>query len=637
MSEITLFVPREEMLHQAHNILQAGDYNVKEIKLISTTDSVSEARSALGKGTNIIIARGYQASLIKHYTNIPVVEITLTGQEMGLLITKAKKIVNKERPVIGVVGFNNMFCDMTYFNQIYNIELRTYLVPNADELNLAIKQSIQDNLDIIIGGDTAILAASDAGIPSLFLSSTEDSIREAFKVASKMEYAIDIEKRGMAQLETLLDYSFSGIVKMNQQGNIMVINRIMEEIINKSSAEVVGRLVTEVFKEIPTENITKILEEGNEIFSSFLTVNDTALVVIIAPIKVDNRIDGAILTCHKVKKMKQLETEILRERYLFGYIAKGNFEDIPHSSKEMQKSIALAKVYAQSKSPVLICGEIGTEMDLFAQGIHNNSLSKNGPYITVNCFGINDEMQTEVLFGNSKTENDTEKGQGALVAANHGTVLISEIDKLSMNSQYRLYKIIRYKSLIRNDIEKTMSIDVRIITTTTKKLSILVQQGLFREDLYYLLSGLTIDVEPLRKRSEDLEKLLETYIKLYCDMYSRYHVLTAGAKRILLDYPWYGNLIQLESFCDRMILSASHRTLDEVFIMELLNELYPIIQQQNNRERIVVYKDPEALVITEVLEKHGGNRTLAASELGISKTTLWRHMKKYGISNKYES
>lgn len=634
MADITLFVPREEMLHQAHNILQTEGYQIKEVKLINTAEAVSEARSALARGTNIIIARGYQASLIKQYTNIPVVEITLTGQEMGILITRAKKIVNKKRPVIGVVGFSNMFCDMTYFNQIYNIELRAYMVPDTDELHNAINQAIHDNLDIIIGGDTAIMAAADAGIPSLFLSSTEDSIREAFKVADKMQYAIDVEKRDMAQLETLLDYSFSGIAKINKAGNIVIINRIMEEILAKNASEVAGKPVTEVFKDIPHVNIEKILQEGDEIYSSFITINNNAMVVILAAIKVDGNIDGAILTCQKVKKMKQLESDIFRERYLYGYIAKGNFEDIPHSSKQMQKSISLAKIYAQSRSPVLIGGETGTEKELFAQAIHNNSLLKNGPYVTVNCFGISDDMQSEILFGSSK--EDSTKSQGAIASANHGTILISEIDNLNMRSQYSLYKMIRYKSLIRNEIEKTMITDVRIIATTTKNLSVLVQQGTFREDLYYLLSGLTIEVEPLRNRPEDLENLIDTYIKLYCDMYSRYHVLTAGGKKILMEYPWYGNLIQLESFCDRMILSATHRTLDEVFIKHLINELYPVIKQQNSRERIIVYKDPEAVVISEMLEKHGGNRALVAEELGISKTTLWRHMKKYGISNKYK-
>ncbi len=636
MSEITLFVPREEMLHQAHDILHVENYSIKDMKVIASADAVSEARSALAKGTSIIIARGYQASLIQYYTNIPVVEIKITGQEMGLLITKAKKIIKKSRPVIGVVGFNNMFCDMTHFNQIYDIELRTYLVSNPDELGVAINEAINDNLDIIIGGDNAITAASRAGIPSLFLSSTEDSIREAFKVAENMKYAADIEKRSMAQIETLLDYSFSGIVKMNQSGEIVVINKIMEEILGKASAEVEGKPVIDVFKDIDKDKLEATLNEGNEIYSTFLRVNDNALVIIVAPIKVDHRIEGAILSCHKVKKIKEVEADILRERYLYGYIAQGTLEDIPHKSKSMKKNIALAKIYAQSNSPILIYGEIGTEKELFAQGIHNNSLRKNGPFISTNCIGMREEMQTEILFGGTKeSEKDTQ--QGALIAANHGTVLISEIDKLSLSTQYRLYKMIRYKTLIRNDIVRTMSIDVKIIATTSKNLSVLVTQGLFREDLYYLLCGLTIDVDPIRNRPEDLEYLIDNYVKIYCDLYSRYHVLTAGAKQRMLTYPWYGNLIQLESFCDRMILAAGHRSIDEAYVTELLDELYPIVQQQgNSKEKLVIYKDPEAIAISQVLEKHNGNRTLAAEELGISKTTLWRHMKRLGITSKYQ-
>ena len=635
MSEIALFVPREEMLHQAHDILLTKKYTIKEMKVIASADAVSEARSALARGTNIIIARGYQASLIKYYTNIPVVEIQLTGQEMGLLITKAKKITKKNRPVIGVVGFNNMFCDMTHFNQIYDIDLRTYFVSNPDELSIAINQAINDNLDIVIGGDNAITAATRAGIPSLFLSSTEDSIREAFKMAENMKYVADIDKRSVAQIETLLDYSFSGIVRMDQKGNILVINKIMEEILGKESAEVEGKPLVEVFKEIDKEKLEETLREGNEIYSTFIRVNKNAIVIIVAPIKVDNQIDGAILTCHKIKKMKEVEADILRERYLYGYIAQGTLEDIPHKSKCMQKNIALAKVYAQSNSPVLLYGEIGTEKELFAQGIHNNSLRKNGPFVSINCIGISEEMQTEVLFGSTK-ESEKDKEQGALIAANHGTILLSEVDKLSLNNQYQLYKMIRYKSLIRNEIVRTMSIDVKIIATTSKNLSILVKQGLFREDLYYLLSGLTIDVEAIRNRPEDLEYLIDNYVKLYCDMYSRFHVLTAGAKKRLLEYPWYGNLIQLESFCDRMILTASHRSIDEAYVVKLLEELYPILGQQNSsKEKIVIYKDPEAIKISETLEKYDGNRTLAAEELGISKTTLWRHMKKLGITSKY--
>lgn len=636
MSGICLFVPKEEMLQQAHHILEHEDYIIDDIKFINTSDAVSEARSALASGINIIIARGYQASLIKQYTKIPLVEIVLTGQEMGILITKAKKLVKKENPVIAIVGFRNMFQDMSYFNEIYNIELKTYLANDTNELIVLVDQAINDNVDIIIGGDIAIAAAAKAGIPNLFLSSTEDSIREAFKVAQKMKYMSDTEMKNIAQLETLLDYSFSGIIKMNNEGNILIVNHVMQEILQKRADDVIGKHITEIIKDIEPSNIEEVLTEGNNVYSTFIRINDIALVVIIAAVKVENKIDGAILSCHRVKKIKQVETETFRELYLSGYIAQGDFKDIIHFSKEMQKCIGLARVYAQSRNPVLLCGEIGTEKDLFAQSIHNSSLYKNGPFVSVNCYGITDEMQSKLFFGDSATSS-SEKEQGALAMANHGTILIHEIDKMSMNCQYRLVKAIRYKSLIRNDVEKTMSLDVRVIATTTKNLSAMISEGLFREDLYYILHGLIIDIPPLRKRGEDLEYFLDSYIKEYCNMYSRYHVLTTGAKKILLGYSWHGNIIQLESFCERLILTANHRTLDEIYVTNLINDLYPSIHTKSIVDIPVSYKDPEAQTLKYVLERHNGNRALAAEELGISKTTLWRHMKKYGIASKYES
>ena len=127
MGKIVLLVAREEMLFQAHNILQEKKYEIASMKVIRTEDSVSEAREAIAKGASIIIARGRQASLIRQYTDIPVAEITVTAQEMALLVTKARQILNKPHPVIAVIGTRNMFCDMSYFDLIYDIELRTYL------------------------------------------------------------------------------------------------------------------------------------------------------------------------------------------------------------------------------------------------------------------------------------------------------------------------------------------------------------------------------------------------------------------------------------------------------------------------------------------------------------------------------
>jgi transcriptional regulator with PAS, ATPase and Fis domain len=178
---------------------------------------------------------------------------------------------------------------------------------------------------------------------------------------------------------------------------------------------------------------------------------------------------------------------------------------------------------------------------------------------------------------------------------------------------------------------------VRIIAITNVDLFEKMQKGEFREDLYYALRGLQLEVPPLRERPLDLDMIIMRILKEKLAAYSRYHILTSSAKDILLCYYWSGNLLQLESFIDRMILSAKKRNIDEEYVQNLLSDLYPIIYKKDGENCIVVFKDPKTEELVTVLEKYHGDRALAAEELGISKTTLWRHMKKYGIAGRFKA
>lgn len=636
MKNIAFIVPRDEMLLQAEEVIKEEDLDVHTLKVVKTADVVNEARKVIADGVDLIVARGLQASLIKRYTNVPVVEICLTSQEIGRLIVKARKILQISQPRIGIIGFPNMFCDMTYFNEIFDIELHQYLIEASDQTQEAVNRALEDKVELLIGGDITVVTANIAGIPALFLESTKDSIRQAAKIAKNMNYAREIEKKHNAHMEALLGYSFSGILKLNQSGVIIVANHVMQEILARRTDDIIGRHISDVFEEVDFDSIESVLNAQKESYSTFLRINNVALIIMAVPIKVDAEIEGVIISCHKVQKLEQMESKTLREMYLHGYVAQSNFTQILRKSKEMKEIIELAKLFAQTKNPVLIYGEVGTEKELFAQSIHNNSVRKNAPFISINCNGMSEEMQTTVLFGNNHGDNALEKQKGALEIGNYGTVLIHEVEKLTMHCQYRLFKAIKYKTLIQNDIEKTMTLDVKVIATSKRNLSVLVKKGLFREDLYYALNALSLEIPPLRKTEDDIEILLGEYIKAYSLQYERYIVLTAGARKMINAYQWDGNLIQLESFCERMVLTAPRRTVDEDFIRYLLGQLYPVIRQVNDREKVVVYKAPEAALIADLLDKYNGNRTLVAQELNMSKTTLWRHMKKYGVSNKYD-
>ena len=193
MGRIAVLVPREDMRYQAHNVLQEKAYDIDTVQVIRTEEAVAAARTAAAQGAKIVVARGLQASLIKQYTDIPVAEIVVTAQELGLLVVRAKEIVKKETPVIAVVGFRNMFSDMSLFNTIYDIELRSYFAASNSLLEAAAEEAAEDAADLMIGGEVATETAKRHGIPSLFLATTEDALRRAFDVAQRMLFALEKE------------------------------------------------------------------------------------------------------------------------------------------------------------------------------------------------------------------------------------------------------------------------------------------------------------------------------------------------------------------------------------------------------------------------------------------------------------
>lgn len=629
MGKIVLLVPREEMLYLAHNILQEKKYAIAQMRVIQTENTVVEARNSIAAGADIIIARGLQASLIKQYTDVPVVEIVATAQEMALLVVKARQIVKKARPIIAVVGFQNMFCDMSYFETIYDIKLRTYFAANGSGLKEKAMEAVEDGADLMIGGDIAVETAKEADIPSLFLSITEDSLRTAFSMAESLDFAMGAEKRSNAQIETLLDYSFNGVVNMDRKGVITTVNPVMRDILGADGEQVAGRHITQVFSDIDRDKLSQVLEGKEESYSSFMQAGKTSIFAILAPVRVGNETEGAILTCHKVKQQSRGERRPQRDgaNRVQGLIARRNFSSIRQESGAMKECVHLARLYSQSEQPVLLLGETGTERRALAESIHNTGLCSEGPFLALSCAGLAREEQEEMLFGN----------KGAVFLAEGGTLYLEDVETLSLKSQYGLYQLIRYKTGSR-DFARTMGFHIRVIASsilTPEDLGNLAFSGGFRQDLYYLFTGLVLRVPPLRERPEDLEQAIRDTVREACDQYSRYHVVTQGGMQCLKAYPWQGNLLQLETFLKRLILTAEKRSIDEILVRKLLRELFPSsapVRMMPDGQGIggpVACEEERQIRLA--LAAQGGSRERAAACLGISKATLWRKMKKYNI------
>lgn len=221
MTKAALLVPYESILRTADKVIEEHGYNITYKKVIRTEDSVNEARLAIEAGARIIIARGRQAKLIKEYTNSPLVEMRFHVQKIGLLIKRVKEILKKESPVIGLIVFENMLCDMSHMEELFNVTLHIRNIEQDEEVPGILKEMCGLGVEMVIGGEMVCREAQEAGFMVLPYESTEESIQEALQIAERMSFATETEKETKAQFEAVLDTAFHGIIKVDAQGKII--------------------------------------------------------------------------------------------------------------------------------------------------------------------------------------------------------------------------------------------------------------------------------------------------------------------------------------------------------------------------------------------------------------------------------
>lgn len=638
MLKIGMLLPEKRMIGMAERIIKEDKLEEVYLRAIHTVDAVNEARTAIESGVHILVARGYQAKVIRQYTNIPLVEMRFHAQEIGLLIQKAKNMIKKVHICIGLIAFDNMLCDLSYMEKLFDIKLKViYLnrIEDADQILLRLSES-EERPDIIIGGEETCSAAENMGYPTLYYQSTEESLREALISARNIASAAESEKMNTAQFETVLDTSFNGIIKVNADRKIIVINKLVENIIGRSGEEVVDRTLEEVFPEIDINLVQHVLQGERESCSTSVSMRKKSWMVLIAPIQYDDKITGAIISLQKIADTATIGRNSRNDILIHGFNARTIFQDIKTENRKMEEVLSTAKSYALSENPVIIYGQAGTEGYLIAEAIHNNSDRKAGPYVSIDMHGIDQDKQVEILFRRNSSGEESQSGySGAMLKANHGTLFVKGMEYLSLSAQQQILRTMLSRSVMRTDAQPLNLLDVRIIGSSKVNLKYLMEKGEFSEELYYLIQGLSLEIPSLNERPEDLRQIFEQNMKLYSEKYNRHLHITEGGYKKLQELKWNGNRIQIKTYCERLVLSSDKRNIDEVQMQRIYNELYPATEWEHGERRLVVYQSPEAVELSKYLAQYHGNRKLVAEKLGISTTTLWRKMKKYGIEANY--
>ncbi|MCR4745698.1 MAG: PrpR N-terminal domain-containing protein [Lachnospiraceae bacterium] len=615
MLKLGILLPEKEMIDDALDIVEKAGENVICCRQIKNDNTIEQARKAVADGAQVIMARGYQASLIREYVDVPLAEVKLTTQDIGLLAESARELTGKESPHIAIVAFSNMLPDLTYAEKLFRIRLVTYFVDTPEEISSAV-DSIDEKgkADIVIGGYQTCEIAGNRGYKTLFYMSSREAIVNAFEIANSMLLAIYKENQSRVQLETALDTSFNGMLRINTDMKIFAVNHQIEDLFGKKRENIVGKSLEEIFPQIDLEIVSQVLSGERDSYAISVNINNSAWMMVAAPIAYMKQITGAILSIHRINSAPGKEK---RKEKSQKYEKKGafSFKNIETSDKEYKQQLENAAFFALSDAPVLIYAGAGSETEALARAIHNNSDR------SMEEFRMMTSEEFEFFINSEKNEKGLK-----------GSLFLEGIDSLSLYAQSRLFKLI--SDSCEESAEKNTG-NIRLIAASEKNLKPETEEGRFYEKLYYSLNALTIKIPALNRRAADLENYFYNFCRTYMKKYNRRLKLTKEAIIRIRNLEWQGNELQLKRFTERLILGAAKRTIDEGTIQKLYDELYPRFEKSNETERLVVYKDPEAIRLREILDKYRGNRSEAAKELGISMTTLWRKMKKYGVEAKY--
>jgi len=313
----------------------------------------------------------------------------------------------------------------------------------------------------------------------------------------------------------------------------------------------------------------------------------------------------------------------LEERY--------RFENIIAKSPRMRQVIEVIKVVAKSNATVLITGETGTGKELVARAIHSQSYRRDRPFVAVSCAALPESLLESELFGHEKGSFTGAYAQkkGKFEVANRGTLFLDEIGEMSANVQVHLLRVLEEKEFNRVGGNEPIKVDVRVISATNRDMKEAIAKGQFREDLYYRLNVVNIELPPLRERTEDIPLLAEHFLKGFA-LENRKEItgFSPQASNFLLRHEWLGNVRELENAVERAVILAQNSVIDVADLSQ--QNLVPAGSNASEKDLKQVEKDH----IQNVLAETGGNYTEAARILGISRMTLYNKAKAYGLNVK---
>jgi PAS domain S-box-containing protein len=633
VSKIAFIAPDKQLFLQAKKLSQElGLIEGFSIYLARLKRAVRLAERLEREGTDVVISRGGTAKLIMESPiKIPVVELVITGQDLAQTLHQVKKEAGSTYPNVFVLGFSNMVQDIEILATILDMKVNILPISHAEDIPLKVEQAASMGADVVIGGIRTIKLAAKKGLKTYLIGSGSFSIRTAFSEAQKVALGRRIEKERLQQFKILVEAASEGIITVDRNQVITVFNPTAEKFLCRSASEVIGRRLSSVFNFI---NAEACLATGNEILGKVINIGTGWINANLSPITVDHAVVGCLITFQDITRVQEMEAKIRNEVSARRFTARYHFIDIIGISHTINETKRNAQEIAGVDATVLISGETGTGKELFAQSIHNYSHRKNGPFVAVNCAALPQNLLESELFGyvEGAFTGATKKGKaGVFELAHLGTIFLDEISEMDPFAQIRLLRILQEKQVMRLGDNKYIPVDVRVIAATNKNLNKLVGDGLFRQDLFYRLKVLTLQIPRLSHRSEDIAYLTQYFLQIFNRQYLKQIEFTPEAIQWLQGYNWPGNVRELIHSIERIVVISKERKITRTLIQQYGDFEDSFYDQQSQFDH---YHSPEHEKIHTALLQTNYNLSRAADILQIDRSTLYRKLKQHKIQVK---
>ena len=582
---------------------------------------------------DVIVSRGGTAASLKARNVLtPVVEIPITVSDMAASIHRAMARYGKMP--IGVVGTINTIRSVYFMKKEFPVPVKPYPTASVNIRDLidGMERAVADGCKLILAGHRTCDYCDKQGIPAGLIYSSVESVFLAIIEAMRCTDVSQVEKQNSLMFRAALEHMFEGIIAVDKDDMIRTLNPTAAELLGRRPQDCIGQSVRQA---LPDGRLSAILCGNQSYANEIVRINGNNCVLNCVIMNHDGERLGTLVTFQAAQNITNAESRLRDRLRVSGHVARYRFDDILGESTAIHTAIRQARRFAHVDSNILLTGETGTGKELFAQSIHNESERANGPFVAVNCAAIPGNLMESELFGYERgafTGASKTGKEGLFESAHEGTIFLDEVSEIPLSLQSRLLRVIQEREVRRVGANRVNPINVRIICATNRDLLEMIRQGRFREDLYYRLKVLGIQLPPLRERDGDMALIMQHYLTYYARKFGKEKItLSPEAASRIAAYRWPGNIREVRNISEQLAVLCE----SDLIVAADVDAVLPV--EPPARKPFVLRQDDNPTLnslqkrqIVEVLAR-SKSRKEAAEILGISKTTLWRKCKEMGL------